>query len=305
MQPLPASPAPAPPIATPRRPSAAPLAALLGANAALSFGPWLVRLADVGPVAAAFWRLALAAPLLLLLTRVARQPIPAMPRRLWLGLGVGGLFFAADLGAWHVGILHTRLANATLFGNGASLFFTLYGFLIARTRPGRNQVTALLLAAAGLVPLLGRSYELSARNLLGDLLCLAAGLLYTGYLVAIDRARDRLPPLPALAIATLAGLAPLLAGAAGLGEPIWPRHWTPLLLLALGSQVVGQGLMVYAIGCLSPVIVGLGLLTQPAMAAAIGWLVYGERLTIADCAGAALIGAALVLVRRPDQPRAV
>lgn len=302
---MPPFPAPAPSVATPARPSPAPLIALLFANAALSFGPWLVRLADVGPVAAGFWRLALAAPLLLVLTRLARQPIPAMPRRLWLGLALGGLFFAADLGAWHVGILHTRLANATLFGNSASLFFALYGFLIARTRPGRNQVTALLLAAAGLALLLGRSYELSARNLLGDLLCLVAGLLYTGYLVAIDRARGVLQPLPALVIATLAGLAPLLGCAAALGEVILPRHWTPLLLLAFGSQILGQGLMVYAIGYLSPVVVGLGLLTQPAISAAIGWLVYGERLTPADCAGAVLIGVALVLVRRPDRARAV
>ena len=34
--------------------------ALLLGNIALAFGPWLVRLADVGPVAAGFWRLALA-----------------------------------------------------------------------------------------------------------------------------------------------------------------------------------------------------------------------------------------------------
>ena len=39
--------------------------AMLGGNAALAFGPAFVRAADVGPVAAAFWRLALALPVLL------------------------------------------------------------------------------------------------------------------------------------------------------------------------------------------------------------------------------------------------
>ncbi|RYY11057.1 MAG: EamA family transporter, partial [Alphaproteobacteria bacterium] len=34
------------------------------ANIALAFGPWLVRLADTGPVASGFWRIALAAPIL-------------------------------------------------------------------------------------------------------------------------------------------------------------------------------------------------------------------------------------------------
>ena len=214
----------------------------------LAFGPWLVRLADVGPLASGFWRLGLAAPILLLLTRVARQPIPRMPRAMWTGLGVGGLFFAADLGAWHTGILHTKLANATLFGNSASFFFAAYGFIVARRLPGRNQAAALVLAVVGVALLLGRSYELSRQNLLGDLLCLLAGLFYTGYLIAIDRARGALQPWPALAISTCAGLAPLLAFAMLSGDPVLPHHWTPLILLAIGSQVIGQGLMVYAIG---------------------------------------------------------
>ena len=38
------------------------LAMLLAANAVLALGPWLVRLADTGPVAAGFWRLTLARP---------------------------------------------------------------------------------------------------------------------------------------------------------------------------------------------------------------------------------------------------
>ena len=41
--------------------------ALLVGNAALAFGPWLVRLADTGAVAAGFWRLALALPFLAIL----------------------------------------------------------------------------------------------------------------------------------------------------------------------------------------------------------------------------------------------
>ena len=42
-------------------------ATLIVANVALAFGPWFVRAADTGPVAAAFWRIALAAPMLAVL----------------------------------------------------------------------------------------------------------------------------------------------------------------------------------------------------------------------------------------------
>ncbi|ARS27970.1 permease [Sphingomonas sp. KC8] len=274
---------------------------MIGANVALAFGAWLVRLADVGPVAAGFWRLALAAPLLLALCLMARQPIPAMPRRMWMVLAVGGLFFAADLAAWHVGILHTTLANATLFGNITSLTFPIYGFIVARALPGRMQTMALLLAAAGAVLLMGQSYQLSPQNLLGDLLCIAAGVLYTFYLVAVSTARGRLQPLPTLMLATLFGALPLLAFASLMGETIWPTAWTPLLLLAIGSQVIGQGLLVYAMGHLPPLVIGVGLLIQPVVAASVGWMAYGEKLGVIDAIGAVAIAIALVLVRRPDR----
>jgi drug/metabolite transporter (DMT)-like permease len=86
-----------------------------------------------------------------------------------------------------------------------------------------------------------------------------------------------------------------------LGERLWPSDWTPLIILAVSSQVIGQGLLVYSIGTLPPLVVGLALLTQPAVAATVGWLAYGEGLSMTDLAGAAAIAAALVLVRMPER----
>ena len=82
----------------------------------------------------------------------------------------------------------------------------------------------------------------------------------------------------------------------GLGERIIPSDWTFVVILALSSQVIGQGLLVYALGALSPLVVGLTLLTQPAISALVGWLAYGETLSPLDWLGAAAIGAALVPV---------
>lgn len=282
-----------------RRSASLALAAMLAGNAALAIGPWLVRLAQIGPAASAFWRLALALPFLFLIARVAGQPIPRQ-KRSWTLLLIAGLFFAADLGAWHAGILLTRLANATIFGNMASFFFAAYGFIIARQLPGRMQWIAMTMAVAGVALLLGRSYELSPQYFTGDLLCVLGGLFYTGYLVAIDRARGQVQSWPALAIATAAGALPLLLLALASG-PVMPQDWTMLILLAIGSQIVGQGLMVYAIGHLSPMLIGIGLLTQPAIAAAIGWLIYSETLGLWDLLGMIAIGIAVLLARASER----
>jgi drug/metabolite transporter (DMT)-like permease len=279
--------------------------ALLAGNVALAFGPWLVRLADTGPVAAGFWRLALAVPFLWVLARVVGQPVHWPGRRLGMAIAFAALFFAADLAAWHAGIRLTKLGNATLFGNFASFAFAAYGLWMARKWPSHLQAVALTLAAAGCAALMAGSAELSARHLRGDMLALAAGLLYTGYLIIVERARGRLQPLPLLFLASLFGAGMLLPFSVLLGEQLVPDDWLPLFALAFTSQLVGQGLLVYALGHVPPLIVGLALLTQPAISAFIGWVAYGETLTPLDWIGAVAIGGALVLVRlrlRADVP---
>jgi drug/metabolite transporter (DMT)-like permease len=286
-----------------RRSSDHPLAfaAVLVGSCMLAFGPWLVRLSAVGPVAAGFWRLALALPFLFAIAALTGQPVHWPGRRLTLLVAVAAFFFAADLAAWHVSIHMTKLGNATLFGNVSSFAFAAWGLWLARRWPSRIQGAALALAALGAALLMGSSAELSPRNFKGDLLALTAGLLYTGYLVAVQQGRDSLKPLPLLFLASAFGAAMLLPLSLALGERIIPADWTYVLLLAIGSQVIGQGLLVYGIGHVPPLIVGLALLTQPAISAFVGWTAYGETLSPLDWVGAIAIGAALVLVRLPGR----
>lgn len=273
------------------------LLALLGGNLALALGPWLVRNADVGPSASAFWRMALATPILFLIARQTRQPLILPKTGLYWSMLLSGIFFALDLAAWHIGLLQTKLANATLFGNAASLLFPAWGYFIARCLPGRREAIAFAFAAAGTMLLLGRSAELSSETLVGDLLCLAAGVFYTAYLIAILKARQEINSWVLLAWSTLATAPPLLMIAYGLGEQIVPGNWTSVILLAIVSQLIGQGLMVYVLDKVSPLLFGLALLTQPIVSASIGWFQYHEELAAADWIGAALIAVALVMVR--------
>ena len=273
--------------------------ALLLGSCTLALGPWLVRLTGVGPVATGFWRLSLALPFLAMIGRFAGQPVHWPGRALGLLIAFAAFFFAADLGAWHAGIHMTKLGNATLFGNVSSFAFAAWGLWLARRWPSPMQAAALTLAALGAVLLMGSSAELSTRHLEGDLLCLFAGLLYAGYLIAVERGRSKLKPLPLLFLSSAMGAAMLLPASLLLGERIVPHDWTFVIILALSSQVVGQGLLVYALGSLPPIVVGLTLLTQPAISAFVGWMVYGERLAPLDWIGAAAIAIALVLVRLP------
>lgn len=276
--------------------------ALIASNIILAMGPVLVRLADVGPVAAAFWRLAIALPFLLLLARPGLRRAQ-LSRWQWGAVALAGLFFAADLASWHAGIGHTKIANSTLFGNISALILPLWSLVILRQRPQPMQMAALALAAVGGAILMGGSYELSPANLKGDLLCLLAGLFYATYLLMMRDARQRLDSWSVLAIVSLSGVAPLLIAAWAMGEQVMPTDWTPLVMLALSSQVVGQGLLTYALNWFSPLILGLSLLLQPAVSAIAGWMLFGEIMTPVDMIGAVAVAAALVLVRLPARAK--
>lgn len=272
-------------------------AALLGGNAALALGPLWVRLADSGPVAAGFWRLALAIPVFALLARANRQPLLGHARLAVLAILGAGLFFATDLASWHLGIERTRLGNATLFGNSGSILLVAFGLIALRRRPRLLEWLAFVAAIAGSAILLGRSLEIGHETLVGDLLCLLAGFLYTFYILLAQRARADLGGWTVLVYASAAGLPVLLELSLYLGEPFWPTDWGPIVALAFTSQVVGQGLLVYALRHFSAFIVGLALMTQPAIAVTVGWAVFGEVLGPLDLLGMVLVGAGLVLAR--------
>ena len=274
------------------------LAALLAGNAALAVGPWSVRLADSGPVAAGFWRLALALPFLALFARNNGERLMAVRGRTLGFIALAGVAFGFDLASWHVGIEATRLGNATMFGNSGSLVLMIWGFVLLRRLPARMEWLAIAMALAGSGILLARSASISSATLTGDLFCLAAGLFYAVYLLLLQRSRTILGSWSILFWASLAGAPVLLAIALIRGEPVLPIDWTPIVTLMVLSQLVGQGLLVFSLRHFAPLIIGLALLTQPAIAALTGWYAFGEALNATDVAGMVLLGLALMVAKR-------
>ena len=275
--------------------------ALLVANLALALGPWFVRLADTGPVAAGFWRLTIALPLILALSLrepAARRRVSGATLAIVAGAGV---FFALDLASWHVGIAATKLGNASLFGNAGSVILMAWGLIAARRAPRVLELAAILAALAGAALLMGGSLEISHASFVGDLFCLLAGLFYAVYILLLRPARARLGQFSLLFWSTLTGAPLLLAVAALLGERIVPHDWTPLLILAMSSQVIGQGLLIYSLKNFTPLVIGLALLTQPAVSALTGWLAFGETLAAGDVLGMVLLAGALAMAKAGDR----
>lgn len=277
------------------------IVALLAANAALALGPWLVRLADSGPVSAGFWRLSLALPVIAMLAWRESGGLGRLPARVWPMAVGAGVLFALDLASWHVGIEATRLGNATVFGNAGSIILMVWGLVLAARRPRPIELAAIAAALTGAALLVGGSLQLSHTHFVGDLLCILAGLLYASYILMLRPARASLGPYSLLLVSTAAGAPILVVVATMLGEPIWPGDWTPLIALAMSSQVIGQGLLILSLRHFTPLVIGLALLTQPAISALLGWLTFGETLSLLDVAGMALLTGALAMARSGER----
>ena len=226
-----------------------------------------------------------------------RGSLGGLPRKTLLAVLLGGVFFGLDIASWHVGIGMTRLTNAALFGNAGSLVLMVWGFVAWRRLPKGREGPALVAALTGAAILMGRSLEISPRTLLGDWFCLLAGLLYAGYLLILKDARKSLGSWSLLTWSCTASAPVLLAIALLAGETIVPTDWAPVVGLAISSQLIGQGLLVYALRHFTPLVIGIALLCQPAVAAVAGWISFGEVLSPVDFAGIALVASALVLAR--------
>ncbi len=278
------------------------IAALLAGATCIALSPIWVRIAEVGPTASAFWRVALALPLLWALQPLAPRAAGASTGGQWKYLLAAGCAFAGDLGFWHWSIRFTSVANSTLLANLASLFVTLAVWLIWRERPTRVFLAGLCTALAGVAMLVRTSLDFSPSALLGDLLGVITAMFYAWYLLSVKGVRALgASTLRLMAVTTTITAAILLPVALASGEALLPRTaagWLVLLGLAWVSHSAGQGLIAYALAHLPAAFSSVGLLFQPVMAAAFAWVLLGEPLVALQFAGGCVVLAGIYLARR-------
>ena len=76
--------------------------------------------------------------------------------------------------------------------------------------------------------------------------------------------------------------------------------WGIVLALALLTQVLGQGMIAYALAHLPVTLSTTGLLIQPVVAALAAWWLFGEALAPAQLAGAVVLLVGITLARRSE-----
>lgn len=283
------------------------LPALIAGAILIGLAPVFVRLAEVGPTAVAFWRLALATPVLglwLLRSPASAAPRGRLPHRLPWGLWLGGAFFAGDLAVWHQSIHWTSVANSTLLTNLAPVWVTLVAWAVFGERIGRVFLAGLALTLAGAVVLMADSLRVSAQTLAGDGMAIVTSLFYAGYLLVLSRSRAHFSTPAVMFWTTSAAALCVLPIVLALGEPLWPasaRDWLLLGGLALLSHVGGQGLIAYGFAHLPASFSAVSLLVQPVAATVFAWLLLAEPFGAQQALGGGIVLGGILLCRRAMQ----
>lgn len=268
----------------------------------IGLSPILVRLTEAGPAATGFWRLALALPLLALLTvRTTGRIGRPSPLALW-----AGLFFALDLGFWHYAIHYTSVTNATVLSNLTPVVVTAFAWIFLKQRPAALFLVAVAAAMGGAWLM---AIEKGGGNLvnqpLGDAFSVMTAFWYALYFLCMAEGRKTEGASQLMFWVSVAG-APLLLAAAFIGrEPILPTSamgWSALVGLGL-MHVGGQGSVAWAMGRLPTATASVVVLVQPVVAAWLGWLLFAEVIGPLQALGAAVTLLGVVLAQWASRPK--
>jgi drug/metabolite transporter (DMT)-like permease len=278
------------------------LGALLLGALCIALSPIFVRVSEAGPTATAFWRVALAVPVLWLLYFLKSKPPAKRYSGKWPLLLAAGFAFAGDLGFWHASIQHTSVANSTLLANLQSIFVTLAAWLFLRQKLTRLFLAGLVVALAGVGLLVHTSVSFSSGGLLGDALAVVTAAFYASYLLAVKGLRDRgETTLHLMAVTSTITALILFPAALASGEAILPASafgWWMLIGLALVSHAAGQGLIAYSLAHLPAAFSSVSLLIQPVLAALFAWALLSEGLVPLQIAGGIVVLFGIYLARR-------
>lgn len=263
-------------------------------------------LAELGPLTLAAARALIAAPLLVVASRLLEGPLPPLSRRDWTAaivLAVTG--FVGNSTLWYAGLRFTSPANAGILGAAAPVVVALVASSWLRERLSTTNLIGIGLTTAAVVLTIARgSLEtlLTLRVNRGDLIILASQMLWVSYTLYSRANRSTLSPLQLLAGAHAVAAAILLPSAMlerpweGLASASWVG-WTVVFYSALLGTPGHIGFY-QAVRTVGPGRAAVFMNLIPFLVLALSWLLLGEPIRWYHLAGAGGVIAGVALTTR-------
>lgn len=274
--------------------------------------PIFVRLSEVDPSATLMLRMFFASGIIGVFQafsgprRVVESANPWSKRRLNLLLLLSSVVFCLDLLANHWAVTFTSVTNTVLLANVAPIFVAVIAFALFNERLSAVQVSSLGLAVLGATVLALDKHGLSfgSKNMLGIWLALLSSAAYAVYLIITKHIRDRIDANTIVLWNSLISALFLVPLVLMTSDPVVPQTATgyiTIIALAVVSQVLGHGLMAYALRHVSTGLAAATTLATPVVSAVLAWVVLSEPMTVQQGVGALLILFGLYFYSNPER----
>ena len=285
------------------------LSGVLGALV-IAFSGILVRLAEVSPSTAAFFRCLYAVPVLGVLALIERRRFgPRSRRDRLLAYGAGALL-AADLTLWHHSIEAVGAGLATVLANVQVVLVGLIAWAALGERPDTRSFAAVPVVFVGVVLISGvvGAGAYGDDPGLGVLYGMLTALAYALFLLVLRQGNaDERPPAGPLFDATVSA-----AIFSGLGGMITADiDWVPgleaqlwLVILALTSQVVGWLLISVSLPRLPALVTSILLMLQPVGSVVLAALLLSEAPSSLQLLGVVVVLGGVAVATLKPRPRA-
>jgi drug/metabolite transporter (DMT)-like permease len=284
------------------------LAGVLGALV-IAFSAILVRLAEVSPSTAAFFRCAYALPALGLLAWWERRRYGPRPLRERVPVWGAGVLFAADLTFWHHSIEAVGAGLATVLGNVQVVLVGVMAWVALGERPDNRTLGAIPVVFFGVVLISGvvGAGAYGDDPVLGVVFGVLTAISYALFILILRQGNvDVRRPAGPLFDATLSAA---IFSAIG-GVIVADIDWVPdleaqawLVLLALSSQVLGWLLISVSLPRLPAVLTSIVLMLQPVTTVFLAALIFAESPSAVQLLGVAIVIAGVAFATiKPREP---
>jgi drug/metabolite transporter (DMT)-like permease len=237
------------------------------------------------------------------------RELAALTVRDWLVAGAAGIFLALHFATWIASLRYTSVASSVALVTTNPIWVGLAAWLFLREPPTRRTMLGIGVGLAGSLLILAADHTGGAPAdgrvpALGNLLAVAGAVAMSGYLLVARRLNDRFSLLAYVAIVygSAAVAMNVIAHVAGAGMPGLPAAaWWPVLLVALGPQLLGHTLINWSLRHLSATFVALAILGEPVGAAILAWSFLGEGFQPLQLAGFATLLAGIAIAATAER----
>ena len=276
---------------------------------------------EISPYAATFDRLSIATVIFLLWYGSSRlfsglstdangaRLVPALNLTDIGLLLLSGIAFSGSLSLWAWSLTQTSVANSTLLNNMMPIFTTLGAWLWLRESFSPKFLGGMFVAIIGAV-LIGLGDLQLTNGLLGDEAALAAALLSAINILCVKQLRVRFDAAWIMLWTSFIGSLLVMTLLFVMQETFFPSTvmgWGAVILLAIFSQALGQGLLTYSLKVFSAGFVSISMLSIPVIAAVLAMLMLDERLTALNWVafGIVLVGIYISISAKSSETKAL